>query len=67
MLVVQAVVGLYNGTRRMTAVHAPPASHPHEAIGPLKVKKMVFHHQAVAAYAGHDCPPWYKPLLIAKE
>jgi hypothetical protein len=51
---VQAVVGLYHGIRRMTAVHAPPAFHPHEALGPLKVKKLLSHHQALAAYAFHD-------------
>jgi hypothetical protein len=51
---VQAVVGLYHGIRRMTAVHATLAFHPHEALGPLKVKKLVFHHQALAACAFHD-------------
>jgi hypothetical protein len=46
MIYVQAAVGFYDGIRRMTAVHAPPAPHPHEAIGPLKVKKLIFPHQA---------------------
>lgn len=44
--------GSFNGIRR--AVHAPPGSHPHKASGSLKVQKVVFHHQAVAAHAGHD-------------
>jgi hypothetical protein len=51
---VQAAVGLSQGIRRMTTVHATPTFHPHEALGPLKVKKLVFHHQALAASAFHD-------------
>lgn len=29
----------------MTAVHATPAFHPHEALGPLNVNKVVFYMQ----------------------
>jgi hypothetical protein len=54
----QAAVGLSQGIRRMTAIHAPPTFHPHEALGPLQVKKLVFHHQALAACAFHDVPSW---------
>ena len=41
----------------MTAVHATPAFRPHEALGPLKVKKVVFHHQALAHTHSMMSPP----------
>jgi hypothetical protein len=50
----QAAIGLSHGIRGMTAVHATPALHPHETLRSLRVKKVVFHHQALATYAFHD-------------
>jgi hypothetical protein len=50
----QAVVGCCQRVQRMTAVHTTPALHLHEALSPLKVKKVVFHHQALTACAFHD-------------
>jgi hypothetical protein len=49
----QVAVGLYQRICRITAVHATPGLHPHEAVSPLKVKKLVFRHQALASSAFH--------------
>ena len=53
----QVVVGLDQRICRIPAVHAPQALHPHEALSSLKVKKLVFYHQALASFAFHVMVP----------
>ena len=54
---VQVVVGLDQRICRIPAVHAPQALHPHEALSSLKVKKLIFYHQALASFAFHVMVP----------
>jgi hypothetical protein len=50
----QVEVGLDQRICCIPAVHAPPALHSHEALRPVKVKKLVFCHQALAWCTFHD-------------
>jgi hypothetical protein len=52
--VMQPVVGFYHLVHGMTTVHTSPALHPHEALSPPKIEKLVFYHQALTTGAWHD-------------